>query len=180
MDAERFGNRFGCDEKPLAMIARPYRGSLSFARRSKDRSRKGFVLAAALLATLVIAALVSGIFFAATEETRIGAASAERQLALSAAESGIEETIAGWDAGGTDTIAIGASRSSSLDGLGAAVAVRVTRLDSTIYWIVAYTVGRESGAGVTRRIGVIVSARTGLNRSTTIGRIPERSWSELF
>ena len=57
-------------------------------------SRRGFALAAALLALTLIAVLVAGVFFATMEETRVGAAVAERQLALSAAESAIEMIIA--------------------------------------------------------------------------------------
>jgi len=62
--------------------------STSFDRSSVPGRRNGFALAAALLALLLIAALVTGVFFAATEETHVGAASAERQLTLSASGVG--------------------------------------------------------------------------------------------
>ena len=52
-------------------------------------SRKGFALAAALMALMLISALVASVFFAVLEETTIGAAAATKQLALSAAESAI-------------------------------------------------------------------------------------------
>ncbi|HZD85100.1 MAG TPA: hypothetical protein VE052_04235, partial [Gemmatimonadaceae bacterium] len=56
----------------------------SFAAQPPGRcDRKGFALAAALLALLLIAALIPGVFYATTDEARIGTAARERQLALS-------------------------------------------------------------------------------------------------
>ena len=156
------------------------RSHLFRAEPNEPCRREGFVLALVLLALLLIAALVSGVFFAATEETRISAASAERQLALSAAESAIEMSIAGWRTDARRPVDIGTSRSSPLDGLGVPVTMRITRLDSTLYSINADIRGREPGAAVTRRIEVIVSVRIAADSSIRIDRIPERSWSELF
>lgn len=153
---------------------------VSFARGPDSALRNGFALAAALLALLLIAALVAGVFFATTEETRIGRASADRQVTLLAAESAIEMTIAAWSVAGTERIDVAGTRSSTLEGLGAPVTVYVTRLDSTLYWVVADAGDHSPWSGSARRIGTVVTARTGPDRSITIDRIPERSWSELF
>ena len=142
--------------------------------------RDGFVLAAALLAMILIAALVAGVLFAATEETRIGAASARRQLALSAAESATEATIAEWGSGSPRPGAIGETRSTRSGGLGVAVTVYVTRLDSTIYWVVADAGDAAFQSGVTRRIGTLITVKNAIDGSISIDRIPERWWSELF
>jgi hypothetical protein len=157
--------------------------STSFARcsqRSPRGPRNGFALATALLALLLISALVTAVFFAATEETRIGAASAKRQLVLSAAESAVEMTIAGWKWDWAPAVGIDATRATAIEGFAAPVVVYVTRLDSTLYWIVADAADSSSGSGVSRRIGVAVRVLIGPDGSITIDRISERPWSELF
>lgn len=148
---------------------------------SPGAARKhGFVLAAVLLALLLIAALVAGIFFAVTEDSRVSGAAAQLQLALSAAESAAELTIAGWSLSGTDSIRVGDTRSSVIEGLGAPVTVHVTRLQPVLYWIVADARSVSSPYGGMKRIGVVVRVVIGADHSITIDRIQERGWSELF
>ncbi|HEX9083828.1 MAG TPA: hypothetical protein VF836_03735 [Gemmatimonadaceae bacterium] len=154
--------------------------STSFGRNRVPAPRNGFALVAALLVLLLIAALVTGVLFAATEETHIGAASAERQLTLSAAESAIEVTIAGWSGEPIGPIGIGVTRTADVEELGAPVAVHITRLDSTLYWIVADATAPSNGSRLARRIGVVVRVSASADHSIIIDRISERSWSELF
>ena len=154
--------------------------SPSFVLRSEPGRRGGFALAAALLALLLIAALVTGVFFAAIEETNVGAASADRLLSLSAAESAIEMTITGWSSDSVGRAAVGATKTATVGWVGAPVVVHITRLDSTLYWIVADVSTRSSGSRVSRRIGVVVRVLEAADHSIVIDRIPERSWSELF
>ena len=150
-------------------------------RAAKDpASRKGFALAAALLCVMLIAALMASVFFAATEETRIGAVSSARQRSLSAAETAIEQAIHDWTGTPGDQIGLDGARSYTIDASGTPVDVSVTRLDSTIYWIVADAGRVASGLIATRRIGVLVSARIGPDGSIAVDRMPERWWSELF
>jgi hypothetical protein len=151
--------------------------SPSFVLSSETARRSGFALAAALLALLMIAALVAGVFFAVTEETNVGAASADRLLSLSAAESAIEVTIAGWATDSVGPIAVGATKNATVGGLGAPVVVHITRLDSALYWIVADATAQSRAS---RRIGVVVRVLEAPDHSIVIDRIPERSWSELF
>lgn len=153
----------------------------SFAEHPRDRcDRKGFALVTALLALMLIAALIPGVFYATTDEARIGAASGERQLALSAAESAIETTLAGWTATVVAPIPLRQTTAAHLDWSGVPVQVYVTRLDSTLYWIVAEAGAVSSTSGVTRRIGAVISAQSAPGGSITIDRISERWWSELF
>lgn len=159
---------------------RPHPQPPSFARQVPDNRQKGFALAAALLAVLLIGALVAVVLFATTEETREGSATAERQLSLNAAESAIELAIGGLGASPLDSIGIGGTRSHGFGGLGASVIVYITRLDSSLYWIVAAAGGESSTSGASRRIGVVVRAQFDANHSITIDRIPEGGWSELF
>jgi hypothetical protein len=157
--------------------------STSCARRFRllrPGRRDGFALAAALLALLLISALVTAVFFAATEETRIGVASSRRQFALSAAESAVEMTIAGWNMDPATPIGVSGTRATTIEEFEVPVVVHVTRLDSTLYWIVADAADSSSRSGVSRRIGVAVRVLIAPDHSITIDRISERSWSELF
>jgi type II secretory pathway pseudopilin PulG len=149
------------------------------ARRTAD-DRSGFALVAALLAVMLIAALMASVFFAADEETRISGVAGAKQVALSAAESAIERTILDWPVESGDPIGVGGVRSTTTDGFGVPVAVSVTRLDSTTYWIVADAGRVSSGVSATRRIGVIARARVSPDGSTALDRIEGRWWSELF
>jgi Tfp pilus assembly protein PilX len=144
------------------------------------KPRRGFALAAALLSIMLIAALLTSVFFAAMEETRISGVSGSKQLALSAAESAIEMTIADWPGTNTDPIGVAGTRTSRIDAFGTPADVSVTRLDSTLYWIVAKAPAVSSESSAMRRIGVVVRVEYGLDHSIRIDRIPERWWSELF
>ncbi len=147
---------------------------------SEPGGRNGFALVAALLALILIAALVTGVFFAATEETNVGVASAERQLTLSAAESAIEMAIAGWSTDSICPVGGTVTRTAAVGGLGPPVVVYITRLDSALYWIVADATAPSRGSRVSRRIGVVVRVPASVDHSIIIDRISERSWSELF
>jgi hypothetical protein len=144
------------------------------------RPRKGFALAAALLVLLLVSALVTGVFVAATEETRIGIAGVERHLAFVAAETAIEMTIATFRADTTATMGLAGTKTIPIGDHEAPVIVYVTRLDSALYWIVADAGASPVEARASRRIGVVVRAVTAPDHSIIIDRISERWWSELF
>ena len=144
------------------------------------RPRKGLALPAALLVLLLVSALVTGVFVAATEETRMGIAGVERHLAFVAAESAIEMTIATFRADTSAAIGLAGTKTISIGDREAPVTVYVTRLDSALYWIVADAGASPVEATASRRIGVVVSAITAPNHSIVIDRISERWWSELF
>ncbi len=155
-------------------------GSLSVARGGAGQRSNGFALPAALLALLLIAALIAGAFNAVTEESRMGAAAADRQHALLSAESAIEVVISEQSVSPADSIAVGETRSRQVGGLEVPVIVYVTRLDSSLYWLVANAGDTSRPSGITRRIGIVVRARNEPAGSIGIDRIPERGWSELF
>ena len=143
-------------------------------------SRDGFALPSVLLALLLIAALIAGVFSGATEETRMGAAAAVRQTALVTAESAIESAIASLSSSADESIGVGETRYRQIEGLDAPAIVYITRLDSSLYLLVADAGSPSPGSGIARRIGVVVRAAKGSGHSITIDRISERAWSELF
>jgi hypothetical protein len=144
------------------------------------RPRKGFALAAALLVLLLVSALVTGVFVAATEETKVGTAAMERHLALSAAESAMEVTIARFRPDTTTPIGVAGTMITRIGDLEAPVVVYVTRIDSALYWIVADAGASPAEATASRRIGVVVRVVAAPDDSISIDRISERWWSELF
>ena len=142
--------------------------------------RDGFALPLVLLALLLITALIAGVFTATTEEARIGAAATARQTALVTAESAIEQTISALSSAANEPIGVGETRSRQIAGLDAPVVVYITRLDSSLYWLVADAGSTPPSSGIARRIGVVVRGTNGSEHSITINRISERAWSELF
>jgi hypothetical protein len=147
---------------------------------AKALGRRGFVLASALLALLLIAALVAGVFFASTEATRMGVAAADRQLALGAAESAIERTLRAWSPASPTVLGMGETRQSNDAEGEMPIAVYITRLDSVVYWIVADAGPAHPGSGIASRIGAFARVRRGVDGSIMVDRISERWWSELF
>jgi Tfp pilus assembly protein PilX len=147
---------------------------------SSISSRDGFVLVAALLAIVLIAALSAGAVFAVTEDTRAGATGVARDVALIAAESAIAITIRDRAAALPAVIGIAGTTSSRVDVPGAPVNVYITRLDSAIYWIVADVVANPDRSGARRRIGVLVMSVPAPGGSIIIDPISERWWAELF
>jgi Tfp pilus assembly protein PilX len=145
-----------------------------------SKSNHGFVLVAALLAIVLIGALVAGAVFAATEDTKVGATGIARDVALIAAESAIGITIRDRLADLPTVIGTAGTSSSRVDGRDAPAIVYITRLDSTIYWIVADVVANPDRSGARRRIGVVVMSVQAPDGLITINPISERWWAELF
>ncbi|MGH7603873.1 MAG: hypothetical protein ACRENK_07730 [Gemmatimonadaceae bacterium] len=144
------------------------------------RHPKGFALAAALLAIMLIGALVSGVLFATTEETRAGTTGIARDMALIAAESAIATTVANPDLTLPVIIGIGGTLSYRSVESGSPVTVYITRLDSAIYSIVADVVPDVAHSATRRRIRVLAAPRVAADGSITIQPIPLGAWSELF
>jgi hypothetical protein len=145
-----------------------------------QRNRRGFALAAALLAVVLIDALVAGVLFAATEATRSGAVGVERELALNACESAVAMTITDPGVRLPDSIGVAGTISNRVGELGHEVVVHITRLDSTLYAIVAESVPDPDTAGGSHRVGIVVRASIAADSSITIDPISERPWFGAF
>ena len=64
---------------------------------TKTYSNKGFALPAAVFALVVVGVLVTGGFYLARQETRIGVASERATTAFYLAERGATEVMSQWD-----------------------------------------------------------------------------------
>ena len=143
-------------------------------------NRRGFALAAAILAVVLIDALIAGLLFGITEETRTGAAGVEREVALNACESAIVMAITDPGVPLPDSIGVGGTIARRVGGLAPNIIVHITRLDSTLYSIVAESVPEAASAGSSHRVGIVVRASIAVDRSIAIDPISERPWFELF
>ncbi len=161
-------------------MARGVGSSQSFVPRGSQRDRKGFALAAALLAVVLIGGLVAGVLFATTEETRAGAGAVEREVTLNACESAIAMTVTDPGLRLPDSIGVGGTISSHVRGLGPEIIVHITRLDSALYSIVAESVPGNAGTGGPHRVGVVVRSSIAADHSIAIDPISERPWFEVF
>jgi hypothetical protein len=133
------------------------------------KPRKGFALVAAITAIVVIGALITGIFFASTQEYRIGSNTLLQARALTAAEYGLNVVLAqdgtvapdsGWNADWNNALGTGQvitrqylPRDGSVDTL------RVTRLDAKSFFVMSEGragVAGNSRAQARRRVGALI------------------------
>lgn len=108
------------------------------------QNREGMALAMAMFAIVVIGALIAGAFFASTQDFRVGRNSLVAQRAFSAAEYGLNKTMAEWDTKDNLGIATGGDKTMNYAFAdGGAATVRITRVNDYTYWIVS-----EGNAGL--------------------------------
>jgi hypothetical protein len=142
--------------------------------------RQGFVLVAALLAIVLIAALAAGVLFATSETTKAGTAGMIRVRALIASESALATAITSAGPSLPASIGVGGTTSYRADAEECRVVVSITRLDSTMYWIVADARQLSSGIGGGKRVGVFVKTSNRDDHSISIDPISDLAWAELF
>jgi hypothetical protein len=113
--------------------------------------RRGFALALALVAIVVIGALIAGAFFASTQDFRVGRNTLIEQRAFSVAEFGLNREIANWDtkrnlpfagvdASGALTAGMqtgGIDANNVYVDAGDTARVTVTRLSDNSFWVVS-------------------------------------------
>ncbi len=141
--------------------------------------RRGFALAAALLAVVLIGALVGGVLFAAAEETKVGAAGTDRAVALYACETAIVQTVTDPGLRLPDSIGVGGTIAGHIAGPGPEIIVYITRVDSATYSILAESAA-ETGSTGAHRVGVVVRSSIADDHSISIVPISERPWFEVF
>ncbi|HSG07801.1 MAG TPA: hypothetical protein VLA36_05575 [Longimicrobiales bacterium] len=120
-------------------------------------NRKGFALPAAIGALVIVGVLVTGGFYMARQEVRIGVASKFSAMAVNLAQSAANDVLV------NETRALAAlpiwGDTTLVDTLsGGVVTVEVTRLASRIFFVDASAVVTEGGAlwaGATRRVGLV-------------------------
>jgi hypothetical protein len=112
---------------------------MTMSRDKRSRPREGFALPVALGSMVVIGMILAGVFFAATQENRVGRNTINQEKAFRAAEFGVNNTYGSWSnstmnalaVGGVATIVHDSSAKGWID------TVRVTRLNNNSYWLVS-------------------------------------------
>jgi hypothetical protein len=129
----------------------------------KDKGdRRGFALAIALIAIVVIGALIAGVFFASTQEYRIGRNTLIQTRALTSAEFGLNYVLRPGElansgaltqpVGGAPLIRTYSPDGASIDTL------RITRLNTNSFLVVSEGTAGSAGSGAVarRRIGGLI------------------------
>ncbi len=120
-------------------------------QRSGER---GFALAVAVFALVIIAALITGIFFAARQEMKIGEATLASQRAFSAADAGISKVIASWDMTWNNLAPNAtATFNGSLPGGTGSYNGTVLRLNPQLFFV--QVTGTDKNALATRTLGAL-------------------------
>lgn len=150
-------------------------------------SNRGFALPVAVFALVVVGVLVTGGFYLARQETRIGVASKRAISAFYLAERGAMEVLSEWDAStfsalanwGTTTVADTTDEGSW--------SVRVTKMNSRLYFLLATGAVREGSgmyANASRMLGIIARLNTAeiMPRAalTTVGEVRVQGSMEVI
>lgn len=144
------------------------------------RPRCGVALACAVLAIVLVTALLAALFFTVDEDTRTGAAIDRRARGLNAAETALGMATEFFARQDPESSPIWSVQSHAVTADGIPAVVHITRLDSTLYWLVSVIGDPLDPAVTTTRIGLLATAEGGPTGSITLVRVPERAWSELF
>src|SRR3712207_4352163 len=96
-------------------------GGLTMSTSTSPRAtpRRGMALPIALAAIVIIGALIVGVFFASTQEYRVGRNSLSPQRAMHAADVGLSSVVSSWTTERTNATKIGRSASladTTIDG----------------------------------------------------------------
>lgn len=130
------------------------------------QNEEGFALAATVLALIVVGALVTGSFFAANQESRIGHSSKFATDAFLAAERGINEVLGTFTLPDYDDIAVDEDTvlvdTVTSGGVRAETIVRVRNIDNDLFFVEATGRVLDGGnlGGATRRTGMVIRRAT--------------------
>jgi hypothetical protein len=126
------------------------------------RSRGGFALPVALLALVVVGVLVTGGFYMAQQESRIGIASQNGAMAFYIAEQGMNEVLANWSAARYARIPLWQADTTQGSIPQGDYTVSIHHLTDRMYFIESEGRVTQGGrlAGALRRMGVIAAIQT--------------------
>ena len=128
-----------------------------------ENSKRGFALSVAIFALVVVGVLVTGGFYLARQESRIGQASQRGTAAFYLAERGAMEVLSEWDVSTYSALANWSTASvtdTTDDGIWA---VDVTKMSSRLYLLLAtgtVTEGRGMMGEASRMLGMIARRAT--------------------
>jgi hypothetical protein len=125
--------------------------------------RQGMALPIALAAIVAVGALIAGVFFASTQEYRVGRNSLATQQAMQAAEVGLSSIVSSWTPARTNATRVGNSVTlANLEIDGVTVQRQYTRVSPTTFWVTATAIkggGALEGRAV-KRLNTIIRIET--------------------
>src|SRR4051812_10364462 len=127
---------------------------------ARSRNRPGFALAVSLAAIVIIGAIITGMFFASTQEYRMSRNSAMQARALTTAEYGMNNvlTTGQWNPAWNTAAAGLLSTVVYSPGDGGLDTVRVTKLSDGMFQVTSTgRVGPASGSQARHRLGSLVT-----------------------
>ncbi len=146
------------------------------------RLRRGFALAIALMAIVLIAVMVTGALFAITQETRAGETEILDNKASAYAELAVLRAIGGWNSATCDALTVGAVLLETPPAEPPfESAVYITRLDSALFLVVGE--GRITARGISRlrrRVAIAVRTARDANGASTMLPLSEHPWVTLY
>ena len=144
--------------------------------------RRGFALAAALAALVLIGVLVTGALFASNQETQASAAELADEKALAFAERAALGFAAGWTCPECDVMPVGSviirnpAASPPLEST-----VYITRLDSAVFLVTGEGRIVESGTTrVKRRVSIAVATSRDSLGNTVASRLRQEYWAATY
>lgn len=143
-----------------------------------NRSTAGFVLPAAVFALVLVGVLVTGGFFLARQETRVGVASERSAEAFYLAERGALETMSVWDVATFGALAPWSTATKSGTSDEGTWSVNVTKMTNRLYFLLASgsaTRGEAVYGSASRMLGIVARLRSAnmepMAALTTIGTV---------
>jgi len=146
------------------------------------KARAAFALAAALIAIVLIAAMVTGAVFAANQETSATAAEVADQQASAYAERAATLTAAFWACGECDAMQVGSVLvRSPISDPPLESTVYVTRLDSALFLVTAEgRIVSSSTVRARRRISIAVRISRDSSGVSRARRVSEQAWFAAY
>jgi hypothetical protein len=149
-------------------------------------NRRGIALVVALFAMVVIAALVTGSFFAGHLEQQSGRNTVYGAQALAAAEWGLSDVLAGADLERVQAMPVGGGPldlGTATAGAGLTMTRLIVRLTSVVFLVRSTGTRRNADGGVlaTRTLGLLVQLLPASEAAPPrLAALPERAWIQLW
>lgn len=129
--------------------------------RTRATRRPGIALPIALAAIVAVGALIAGVFFASTQEFRVGRNTLAAQRAMHGAEVGLSSIVSQWK--WTDSVKVGGVkrlRDTIIDE--ALVQRQLTRVSPTVFWVTSTSVAGALGlqSRALKRLNTVIRIET--------------------
>ncbi|MDQ3950383.1 MAG: hypothetical protein M3282_08550 [Gemmatimonadota bacterium] len=114
---------------------------MSSSSNSRATQREGIALPIALAAIVVVGALIAGVFFASTQEYRVGRNTLAAQRALHGAEVGLSQVVSSWTSARTTSTRVGQTVKLVDTVIDEAwVQRQYTKVSPTVFWVTSTSV----------------------------------------